>query len=156
MPILLVTEREASDAIKIRRLLARAGCSCEVRVVSAATIERLSAPPKSATPSKTQTKRPGCIRVGRVTIDPASFTLLCDGRSVFLPRKEFMVLYKLASEVGRVFTREQLLDFVWGDSPGVSDHTLDVHINRLRRQLDGMGGLEVVAMRDGGYRLDVH
>jgi DNA-binding response OmpR family regulator len=88
---------------------------------------------------------------GRLTIDFADVRAACDGVNVKLTNKEFQLLSALAKNRGRVVTRQQLLDQVWGYSYYGDARTLDVHIRRLRQKLGGCGDCieTVVAV---GYR----
>jgi two-component system alkaline phosphatase synthesis response regulator PhoP len=76
---------------------------------------------------------------GRLTIDFEDVQALCDGVKVKLTNKEFSLLSTLAKKRGRVVTRQQLLDHVWGYSYYGDARTLDVHIRRLRQKLDACG-----------------
>jgi DNA-binding response OmpR family regulator len=76
---------------------------------------------------------------GRLTIDFEDVSALCDGVKVKLTNKEFSLLSTLAKKRGRVVTRQQLLDQVWGYSYYGDARTLDVHIRRLRQKLGGCG-----------------
>jgi two-component system alkaline phosphatase synthesis response regulator PhoP len=76
---------------------------------------------------------------GRLTIDFADVRAACDGVNVKLTNKEFQLLSALAKNRGRVVTRQQLLDQVWGYSYYGDARTLDVHIRRLRQKLGGCG-----------------
>lgn len=76
---------------------------------------------------------------GRLTIDFADVRASCDGANVKLTNKEFQLLSALAKKRGRVVTRQQLLDQVWGYSYYGDARTLDVHIRRLRQKLDACG-----------------
>jgi DNA-binding response OmpR family regulator len=76
---------------------------------------------------------------GRLTIDFADVRASCDGSDVKLTNKEFQLLSTLAKKKGRVVTRQQLLDQVWGYSYYGDARTLDVHIRRLRQKLEACG-----------------
>jgi DNA-binding response OmpR family regulator len=76
---------------------------------------------------------------GRMTIDFGDMRVVCDGAAVKLTRKEFGLLAALARAAGRVATRQQLLDTVWGYEYYGDTRTLDVHIRRLRQKLDDCG-----------------
>src|SRR5437763_50560 len=76
---------------------------------------------------------------GRLAIDFDDVRAACDGDSVKLTNKEFLLLATLAKKHGRVVTRQQLLDQVWGYSYYGEARTLDVHIRRLRQKLDHCG-----------------
>jgi two-component system, OmpR family, alkaline phosphatase synthesis response regulator PhoP len=70
-----------------------------------------------------------------IVIDRERYMVYKDGNSFSLPRKEFELLALLASKPGRVFTRENILDSVWGNDVIVGDRTIDVHIRKLREKL---------------------
>lgn len=76
---------------------------------------------------------------GRLVIDFGDVRVLCEGTSIKLTNKEFTLLSALAKRSGRVVTRQQLLDQVWGYSYYGDARTLDVHIRRLRQKLDACG-----------------
>lgn len=76
---------------------------------------------------------------GRLTIDFADVSASCDNANVKLTNKEFLLLSTLARKRGRVITRQQLLDQIWGYSYYGDARTLDVHIRRLRQKLDACG-----------------
>ena len=81
-----------------------------------------------------------------------SMTVSWDGKSLVLPQKEFMLLYKLASYPGRIFTRQQLMDDIWGYDTETDPHTVDVHIGRLRERIRDNPDLQIVTMRGVGYK----
>ena len=87
----------------------------------------------------------------RLTIDFADMRVVCDGTSVKLTRKEFALLTTLARGAGRVATRQQLLDNVWGYQYYGDTRTLDVHIRRLRQKL-GACGDSIETVVGVGYR----
>ena len=70
--------------------------------------------------------------IGGTVLECDTFTVTSDEGSMILPQKEFMLLYKMASFPGRIFTRQQLMDDVWGYDTESDTHTVDVHIGRLR------------------------
>jgi DNA-binding response OmpR family regulator len=88
---------------------------------------------------------------GRLTIDFADVRASCDGSNVKLTNKEFQLLSTLARKRGRVVTRQQLLDQVWGYSYYGDARTLDVHIRRLRQKL-GLCGDCIETVVGVGYR----
>jgi len=88
---------------------------------------------------------------GRLTIDFEDVRALCDGAAVKLTNKEFSLLSALAKKRGRVMTRQQLLDQVWGYSYYGDARTLDVHIRRLRQKL-GLCGDCIDTVVGVGYR----
>jgi two-component system, OmpR family, alkaline phosphatase synthesis response regulator PhoP len=74
--------------------------------------------------------------VGDITIDREKYRILKKGKQIILPRKEFELLELLASKPGKVFTREEIFDKVWGNDVVVGDRTIDVHIRRIREKLE--------------------
>jgi two-component system alkaline phosphatase synthesis response regulator PhoP len=84
-------------------------------------------------------------------INRSSFTVKVKGREVFFPRKEFELLALLVSNRGRVFSREMLLDQVWGGHVVVVDRTIDVHVSRIREKLGDEAGV-IETVKGVGYR----
>lgn len=89
----------------------------------------------------------------RVTVDFNDMRVLCDGENVKLTRKEFALLEYLIKNTGRVSTRQQLLDNVWGYSYFGDTRTLDVHIRRLRQKMDECGA-SIETVVGVGYRFN--
>ena len=75
-----------------------------------------------------------------------------NGKSQVLPQKEFMLLYKLLSYPGKIFTRIQLMDEVWGSETETGWETLTVHIGRLRKRFDGWEEFSIESVRGLGYK----
>jgi DNA-binding response OmpR family regulator len=78
----------------------------------------------------------GVLRLGKLEIDSARRSVTLDGRNVTLTAKEFDLLLQFARHPGRVYTRTQLLDLVWGYSYDGYEHTVNSHINRLRAKME--------------------
>jgi DNA-binding response OmpR family regulator len=76
------------------------------------------------------------VTAGGITIDPERRSVVLDGRPLELTAKEFELLHYLAQNPGRVYTREQLLDFVWGYNHSGYEHTVNSHVNRLRGKIE--------------------
>ena len=91
--------------------------------------------------------------IGGTVLECDTFTVSCDGESMVLPQKEFMLLYKMASFPGRIFTRQQLMDDVWGYDTDSDTHTVDVHIGRLRDRFKDNKDFKIVTMRGVGYKV---
>ena len=91
--------------------------------------------------------------IGGTVLECDMFTVSCDGESMILPQKEFMLLYKMASFPGRIFTRQQLMDDVWGYDTESDTHTVDVHIGRLRERFKNNKDFKIVTMRGVGYKV---
>jgi len=89
----------------------------------------------------------------RLTVDFSDMRVICDGEGIKLTRKEFTLLEYLIKNTGRVATRQQLLDNVWGYSYFGDTRTLDVHIRRLRQKMDE-GGACIETVVGVGYRFN--
>ena len=94
------------------------------------------------------------IRSGGVVIEEASYTAKLDGRMLDLTFKEFELLKYLAQHPGRVFTRHQLLQEVWGYDYFGGTRTVDVHVRRLRAKLGAEYEQLIGTVRNVGYRFD--
>ena len=92
------------------------------------------------------------IVIGEVCLDFDSRTVTRGEEAITLPHKEFLLLYKLLSYPGRVFTRIQIMDEVWGIQSDTGWETITVHINRLRRRFAGVPEFEIVSVRGLGYK----
>lgn len=92
------------------------------------------------------------ITIGDVVLDYSSFTVTKNGEVSVLPQKEFMLLYKLLSYPGQIFTRIQLMDEIWGTDSETGWETVTVHVGRLRKRFEGWDEFEIVAVRGLGYK----
>lgn len=92
------------------------------------------------------------LTLGNTTLEYTSWTVTDNSGSQTLPQKEFQLLYKLLSYPGQIFTRQQILDDVWGINNYEDSHTLDVHISRLRDRFKKNEDFEIVTIRGLGYR----
>lgn len=91
------------------------------------------------------------IKIGPLEIDKEKFIVSIDGNVKVFPRKEFELLYYLANNPGRVFSREVLLKDVWGANVYVVDRTVDVHIRKIREKLENFSEL-IETIKGVGYR----
>lgn len=96
------------------------------------------------------------ITLGAVTLDWDSLTVRRGGEEQVLPQKEFQLLYKLLSYPGRIFTRIELMDEIWGADSDTGWETVTVHIGRLRKRFDGWPEFEIVSVRGLGYKAVKH
>lgn len=97
------------------------------------------------------------IRLGKLQLDRRAYKVVRDGESLTLPLKEFELLYKLASYPGQIFTREQLIEQIWGLGYAGDDRTVDVHIRRLRERFgEDDDQFRIETVRGIGYRLEVN
>ena len=92
------------------------------------------------------------IVIGDVTLDYPTFTVTRGDETQVLPQKEFMLLYKLLSYPGQIFTRIQLMDEIWGTDSETGWETVTVHVGRLRKRFEGWKEFEIVAVRGLGYK----
>ncbi len=94
----------------------------------------------------------GVLMMDNLVIDPVKFVVMVDDNEITLAKKEFELLYLLASRPGRVFLRNEILNQVWGNEVIVGDRTIDVHIRKIRQKL----GLDCITTVKGvGYKFDL-
>ncbi|HEY5773567.1 MAG: response regulator transcription factor [Bacteroidetes bacterium] len=92
------------------------------------------------------------VKVNGLEIDPEKFVVIHEGKEFVLAKKEFELLYLLASKPGRVFLRNEILSQVWGADVIVGDRTIDVHIRKIRQKL----GLDCITTVKGvGYKFEL-
>ncbi|SDB16561.1 DNA-binding response regulator, OmpR family, contains REC and winged-helix (wHTH) domain [Ruminococcaceae bacterium FB2012] len=92
------------------------------------------------------------ITVGGTVLDYDTLSVTDDSGRSELPPKEFLLLYKLLSYPGKIFTRRQLIDEIWDLSSESDERTVDVHVNRLRERFKGNIDFEIVTVRGLGYK----
>ena len=91
--------------------------------------------------------------IGKTILELDSLTIYTESETFVLPQKEFMLLYKMASSPGKIFTRHQLMDEIWGYDNDSDTHTIDVHIARLRDRFRNNNDFKIVTMRGVGYKV---
>jgi two-component system alkaline phosphatase synthesis response regulator PhoP len=91
------------------------------------------------------------LKVGNLTIDRSSYAVMFDDQKLVLPKKEFDLLFLLATKPGKIFTREKILSEVWGDDVYVVDRTIDVHIRKIREKI---GEKLISTIKGVGYKLE--
>ncbi|MGE7835349.1 response regulator transcription factor [Viridibacillus arvi] len=96
------------------------------------------------------------IHFGNIILDRKTYKVMSGSDSLSLPLKEFELLYKLAGTPGQVYTREQLIDQIWGIDYAGDDRTIDVHIKRLRERFSTTTDFRIETVRGLGYRLEVY
>lgn len=96
------------------------------------------------------------IVIGSVVIDYDSLTVSRGDEVMELPNKEFMLLYKLLSYPGKIFTRIQLMDEIWGADSETGWETVTVHIARLRKRFEGWKEFDIESVRGLGYKAVKH
>ena len=91
--------------------------------------------------------------IGNTTLECDSLTVTSPKGSMILPQKEFMLLYKMVSFPGKIFTRQQLMDDIWGYDTDSDTHTVEVHIGRLRERFRDNEDFKIVTIRGVGYKV---
>lgn len=93
------------------------------------------------------------IVVGSTALDYDALTVTIHGEETILPQKEFYLLYKLLSYPNKIFTRQQLMDEIWGMFSETDERTVNTHINRLRDRFRDCTDFEIVTVRGLGYKV---
>ncbi len=107
---------------------------------------------RSAESVRTETiVMPEVLAVGELEINRQNYTVRIHGAETFFPKKEFELLAFLASNPGKVFSREALLNRIWGENVYVVDRTVDVHVSKIREKLADQSGL-IETVKGVGYR----
>ncbi|MBQ3012418.1 MAG: response regulator transcription factor [Clostridia bacterium] len=92
------------------------------------------------------------LTIGSTTLYYDSLSVVCGGERYEHPQKEFLLLFKLLSYPGKIFTRRQLMDEIWDMESESDERTVDVHISRLRDKYRGCPDFEIVTVRGLGYK----
>ena len=92
------------------------------------------------------------LTAGSTVLDYDSLSVRTPAGEQILPQKEFLVLFRMLSYPGRIFTRRQLMDELWGMESDTDERTVDVHVNRLRDRFRGNRDFEITTIRGLGYR----
>lgn len=128
---------------------------CDPEELSArirAVLRRFSVSPISSVPSDTSSQ---WVSYPDLTINQTSYTVLYDGAEISMPPKELELLYCLASSPNRVFTREQLLDRVWGYDYEGDARTVDVHMKRIRKKIKDHETWSLSTVWGVGYKFEL-
>lgn len=91
--------------------------------------------------------------IGDTVLECDSLTVSTKEESIVLPQKEFMLLYKMVSFPGKIFTRQQMMDDIWGYESSSDTHTVDVHIGRLRDKFRSNPDFEIITIRGIGFKV---
>ena len=114
-------------------------------------IARVKANLRHTRSSKSTTDEKRKLTFNKLIIDPETFKIFVNGQEKFFPKKEFILFHLLASQPGKVFTREEILKKVWGEDVMVIDRTIDVHIRKIREKL-GSYSNSLVTIKGIGYK----
>ncbi|BDF32218.1 DNA-binding response regulator [Lachnospiraceae bacterium] len=117
-----------------------------------AVLRRYQAVPKVEEPAEDKGK---CVEYPGIVINLTNYSVVVDGENVDMPPKELELLYFLASSPNQVFTREQLLDQIWGYEYIGDTRTVDVHIKRLREKIKDHGTWGLSTVWGIGYKFEV-
>jgi DNA-binding response OmpR family regulator len=96
-----------------------------------------------------------CVEYPNLTVNLSNYSVICDGKQVDMPPKELELLYFLASSPNQVFTREQLLDHIWGYEYIGDTRTVDVHVKRLREKIKDHASWQIGTVWGIGYKFEV-
>lgn len=94
------------------------------------------------------------IVVGDITLDYETLTVTTKTEAFILPKKEFYLLFKLLSYPKKIFTRQDLMDEIWGFDNETDERTVDVHIKRLREKFDAFDEFKIITVRGLGYKVE--
>lgn len=94
------------------------------------------------------------IVVGDVILDYETLSVITKTETVVLPKKEFFLLFKLLSYPKKIFTRQDLMDDIWGYDNETDERTVDVHIKRLREKFDDLPDFKIITVRGLGYKAE--
>lgn len=92
------------------------------------------------------------LQCGTMELDYDALTVRQKGGSMIIPQKEFYLLYELLSNPNKIFTKQQLMDEIWGMDTESDPHTLDVHISRIRERFKDSADFEIITIRGLGYK----
>jgi two-component system, OmpR family, alkaline phosphatase synthesis response regulator PhoP len=90
--------------------------------------------------------------IGNIIIDREKYVIISEGKEINMPRKEFELMELLTSKPGKVFTREEIFETIWGNDVIVGDRTIDVHIRRIREKLENEN---IKTIKGVGYKYEI-
>ena len=96
------------------------------------------------------------IEIGSVTVDSKKYAVYNDSEYIEFPKKEFDLLFKLLSYPDRIFSKEQLLDSVWGVNAETGEETVKTHMSRIRNRLKNIEEIKIVTLKGLGYKADIN
>ncbi|MBO1085599.1 MULTISPECIES: response regulator transcription factor [Enterococcus] len=92
------------------------------------------------------------LNIGQTSLNQETYEVIEQDRATLLPQKEFQLLYKLLSYPNKIFTRQQLMDDIWGLDTNTEERTIDVHIKRLRTRFIENDDFQIITVRGLGYK----
>lgn len=96
------------------------------------------------------------IVLGSVTIDSEKYAVYTDTQYIEFPKKEFELLFKLLSYPNQIFSKEQLLDSIWGLNSSSGENTIKTHVSRIRNRLSDIHEFRIITIKGLGYRADIN
>ncbi len=115
-------------------------------------VARINALLRRRAPQKTD----AVIQVGKITLNPQDLTVVADGENFIFGPTEFKLLHFFMTHTDRIYSRREILDLVWGDHVFIEERTVDVHIRRLRRELEKVNLHHYIeTIRSAGYCFSV-
>jgi two-component system, OmpR family, alkaline phosphatase synthesis response regulator PhoP len=150
IPIMFLTAK-ASEIDEVHGLNLGANDFIPKPISPKKLIARVKANLRNIEASQTQSSQIKAIVVGPLKVDEEKFTITLKGKEIFFPKKEFEILAYLASNPGKVFHRDKLLNDIWGTDILVVERTIDVHIRKIREKLGNYADL-IETIKGVGYR----
>lgn len=95
------------------------------------------------------------IHIGGITIDSEKYAVYSDQEYIEFPKKEFDLLFKLLSYPNQIFSKEQLLDSIWGVNSDSGEDTVKTHVSRIRNKLSGISEFTILTIKGLGYKADI-
>jgi len=96
------------------------------------------------------------IEVGATTLNYNEFSVTWESKTITLPKKEFLLLFKLISYPNKIFTRRQLIDDIWSLESDTDERSVDVHVNRIRDRIKGNTDFDLLTVRGLGYKVVIN
>ncbi|MGI6006774.1 MAG: response regulator transcription factor [Ruminococcus sp.] len=147
IPILMITAKEAFDDMRQGFLLGTDDYMVKPINVNEMVLR------VGALLRRAQMINDRVLAMGSTVLEFESMSVTVAGKNMVLPQKEFLLLYKMMSYPGKIFTRQQIMDDIWGIDTETDPHTVDVHIGRLRERFRDSGDFEIITMRGIGYKV---
>jgi len=150
IPIIFLTAK-SGETDEIKGLNLGASDYIQKPISPKKLVARIKSNLRKSAKSENKNKDAENLKIGPVEIDVDKFVVKIDSKNIFFPRKEFQLLYFLASNPGKVMKRETLLKEIWGNDVFVIDRTIDVHIRKVREKL-GKHSEIIETIKGVGYR----
>jgi two-component system alkaline phosphatase synthesis response regulator PhoP len=150
IPIIFLTAK-SGETDEIKGLNLGASDYIQKPISPKKLVARIKSNLRKSVKSEKKNKEAENLKISPIEIDVEKFVVKVDNKNIFFPRKEFQLLYFLASNPGKVMKRETLLKEIWGNDVFVIDRTIDVHIRKVREKL-GKHSEIIETIKGVGYR----